>query len=51
MNIKMDEDPLSENSQGIRKVSHEVFLLVKFLQTKSQVKNMIIKYYDFIILL
>ena len=34
------EDPFSRNAQGISKVYHEVFLLMKFLQTKPQVKNM-----------
>ena len=34
------------NAQGISKIYHEVFLLMKFLQTKPQVKNMNINYYD-----
>ena len=46
MNIRMDEDPFAKNAQGISKIYHEVFLLMKFLQTKPQVKNMIINYYD-----
>ena len=39
MNIRMDEDPFSKNAQGISKVYHEVLLLMKFLQTKPQVKK------------
>ena len=46
MNIRMDEDPFARNAQSISKIYHEVFLLMKFLQTKPQVKNMNIKYYD-----
>ena len=46
MNIKMDEDPFSENAQGISKIYHELLLIMKFLQTKPQVKNMNINYYD-----
>ena len=40
MNIKIEEDPLAKNSQGISKIYHEVLLLMKFLQTKPQVNNM-----------
>ena len=46
MNIKMDEDPFAKNARGISKIYHEVLLLMKFLQTKPQVKKMNIKYYD-----
>ena len=46
MNIRIDEDPSSKNAQGISLFYNEVFLLMKFLQTKPQVKNMNIKYYD-----
>ena len=46
MNIKMDEDPFSKNAQGIIKSYNEVLLLMKFLQTKPQVKNININYYD-----
>ena len=46
MNIKMDKDPLAKNAQGISKIYHEVILLMKFLQTKPQVKNMKNNYYD-----
>ena len=45
-NFQTQEDLFSKNAQGIRKIYHEVLLLVKFLQTKPQVKNMNINYYD-----
>ena len=41
-----DQDPFSKNAQGIHKLYHEVLLLMKFLQTKPQIKNMNINYYD-----
>ena len=41
-----DRDPFSKNAQGVSKIYHEVLLLMKFLQTKPQVKNMKINYYD-----
>ena len=41
-----DQDPFSKNAQGISKIYNEVFLLMKFLQTKPQVKNMNNNYYD-----
>ena len=40
------ENPFSKNAQCISKIYHEVLLLMKFLQTKPQVKNMNINYYD-----
>ena len=40
------QDPFSRNAQGISKIYHEVLLLMKFSQTKPQVKNMNINYYD-----
>ena len=46
MNNKFDEDPFSKNAQGNSKLYHEVLLLTKYLQTKPQVKNMNIDYYD-----
>ena len=36
----MDQDPFVKKAQGINNVYHEVFLLMKFIQTKPQVKNM-----------
>ena len=41
-----DQDPFAKNAQGISKIYHEVLLLMKFLQTKPQVKNMNINYFD-----
>ena len=46
MNIRFDEDAFAKNAQGISKYYHDVLLLLKFLQTKPQVKNMIINCYD-----
>ena len=45
-NIRFDEDPFAKKAQSINKIYHEVLKLMKFLQTKPQVKNMIINYYD-----
>ena len=45
-NFQTQQDPFAKNAQGISKIYHEVLLLMKFLQTKPQVKNMNIKYYD-----
>ena len=39
-------DPFSRNAQGISKIYHEVLLLMNFLQTKPQIKEMNINYYD-----
>ena len=38
MNIRFDEDPFAKNTQGISKIYHELLKLMKFLQTKPQVK-------------
>ena len=46
VNIRMDDDPFAKNAQGISKIYHEVLLLMKFLHTKPQDKNMNINYYD-----
>ena len=45
-NFQTQQDPFSKNAQGISKIYHEVLLLMKFLQTKPQVKNMDINYHD-----
>ena len=45
-NFQTQEDPFSKNAQCFSKIYHEVLLLMKFLQTKPQVKNMKINYYD-----
>ena len=41
-----DQDPFAKNAQGISKIYHELLLLMKFLQTKPDIKNMNINYYD-----
>ena len=41
-----NEDPFAKNAQGISKIYHEILLLMKFLQTKPQIKKMNINYYD-----
>ena len=46
MNNKMDEDHFAKIAQGISKTYHELLLLMKYLQTKPQVKNMNVNYYD-----
>ena len=45
-NIRFDENCFSKNAQGIIKLYHEVLELMKFLQTKRQIKNMNFNYYD-----
>ena len=46
MNIRFDQDPFARYAQRISKIYREVLLLINFLQTKPQVKNMNIIYYD-----
>ena len=36
----MDQDPFAKKAQSISKNYHEVLLLVKFSQTKPEVKKM-----------
>ena len=45
-NFQFEQDPFSKNTQGIIKNHHKLFLLMKFLQTKPQVKIMNINNYD-----
>ena len=45
-NFQTQQGPFAKNAQGISKSYHEVLLLMKFLQTKPQVKNMNFNYYD-----
>ena len=45
-NFKFGEDFFSENARIISKIYHEVILLMKFLQTKPQLKNVNNNYYD-----
>ena len=44
--IQTQQDLFSRNAQGVSKIYHEVIMLMKFLQTEPQVKNMNIKYFD-----
>ena len=44
--FEFEQDLSSKNAQGISKIYHEVLLLMKFLQTKPQVKDMNINYFD-----
>ena len=39
-------DPFSKNAKGVGKIYHELLLLMEFLQTKPDVKNMNINYYN-----
>ena len=45
-NYQSQQDHFARNAQGISKIYHEVLLLMKFLQTKPQIKNMNINYFD-----
>ena len=42
----INQDPFAKSARGISAVYHEVLLLMKFLRTKQEVKNMNINYYD-----
>ena len=44
--FQFEEDTFSKNTQNIGKNYKEVLLLIKFLQTKPQIKDMNIKYYE-----
>ena len=45
--FQFEEDLFSINVQSRSKIYHEVLLLFKFLQTKLQIENINIKYYDY----
>ena len=45
-NFQTQEDPFAKNAKSISRIYHEVLLVMKFLQTKPQVKNMNINSYD-----
>ena len=45
-NFQTQQNPFAKNAQGISNIYHELLLLMKFLHTKPQVKNMNINYYD-----
>ena len=40
MKIRTDEDHFARSAQVISNIYHEVLLLMQFLHTKPQVKNM-----------
>ena len=42
--FQFDQDPFPKNAEGISKFYYEVLLLMNFLQTKTQVKNVSINY-------
>ena len=44
--FQSQEVPFAKNAEGNSKCYHEIILLMKFLQTKPQVKNMNFNYYD-----
>ena len=44
--FQFEKDIFSKGAQGISKIYHEVNFLMNLLQTKPQVKNMNIEYYD-----
>ena len=45
-NFQSQQVHFSRKAQGISKIYHGVLLLMKFLQTKPEVKKMNINYYD-----
>ena len=45
-NFQTQENVFAKNVPGISKIYHEVLLLMKFLQTKPEVKNMNFNSYD-----
>ena len=40
------QDPFAKIAQGFSKIYHEIILLMIFLQTKPQIKNMNISFYE-----
>ena len=42
--FQTQQDPFAKNAQGLDKIYHEVLLLMKFLLTKPQLKNLNINY-------
>ena len=45
-NFQTQQDPFAKNAKGISKIYHELLLLMKFLQTKPQVKSVNISFHD-----
>ena len=46
INFHTQQDTFAKNAHGESKIYHELLLLMKFLQTEPQIKNMNINYYD-----
>ena len=44
--FQFQEDPFSKNAEGISKIYHELLIILKFLQTKHQVKKINTNFYD-----
>ena len=44
--FQTQQDPFSRNAQGIKKIYHEVILLMTFLQTKPQIETLNNNYHD-----
>ena len=44
--IQFEEDPFAENAKSIAQFYHEVVLILKYLQTMTQVGSMKIIYYE-----
>ena len=45
-NFQTQQDTSAKNAQGLSKIYHELLFLIRFLQTKPQVKNKSYNYYD-----
>ena len=45
-NFQTQQDPFSRNAKGFSRIYLEVILLMKFLQTKPQVKDKNVNYFD-----
>ena len=45
-NFNIEQDPFSKNAESINAIYDEVFLLMELFQTKPQIKNLNIIYYN-----
>ena len=45
-NFQTQKNPFSKNAEGIGEINYEVLLLMKVLQSKPQVENMNVNYFD-----
>ena len=45
-NFQTQEDTYAKNAQEVSKIYHDVFLVMNFVKTKPQIKNMNIIFYD-----